>query len=694
MDLYVAQLPGLSVATHLSRELAQENNMPDGRGWRLGHSKHPKKQTKISSLRSDGERSTATEDQGDRPRQPSWLKTLHSSRSQTPVSTLTAGTAVEDIEYGRRERLEMAALYRDSKPKLSRYTSLFASFKDSARIPDFSEPWSEEAPRPFEAYVDPLLVTQSVRLHITSSSSPIPTEHHSGLLRVFEDYRKVRDQKEHLEMLLEETLRDWSQAQIGWSYSEDAYHAEIRRLELLIARGASGMMGLVQARQGSVVDRQRRHRKTSSHDSLARDHRLLPEDKLDAEINRLSDRGNLIHPVLHGRPVSPSSKMAVLSKRFSNTSELLVGTPPDSEKTTLSRHVQSELDLSTMRKARPPSSVTGSDSSDFSARSGDALSDETSIHQTEMQPATECNAFIALRELGTLVARRRGLQPDIFNHKLMMLLSEPMPEEPSIVLDNEADAGAVTLQDINVKKQALEQGVTQTRIAERLHSQPQLSAHQGHRRQFSFEPGADELQALFEEATLDDMYTHYEGPEDSVAQVSSHTIRYTPVIRSERSRGSTQSSRADFGNMSDYPSPAPSLGRSSQGSSTSSSEGMDKTYQEGRRGSQSSVVTAFREDVGSGRVQPRDSGRRSSLASSHTGSCLSVSRDDDDSSGTGLDSGSQAGATASTRKAGDHTSRGESSSAKSTMIPPPPTHKRQGFGGGEDKGSEDMAASG
>ncbi|EMD68629.1 hypothetical protein COCSADRAFT_274733 [Bipolaris sorokiniana ND90Pr] len=689
MDLYVAQLPGLSVATHLSRELAQENNMPDGRGWRLGHSKHPKKQPKVSSLRSDGERSTATEDQGDRPRQPSWLKTLHSSRPQTPVSTLAAGTAVEDIEDGRGECLEMPALYRDSKPKLSRYTSLFSSFKDTTKTPEFSEPWDEEAPRPFEAYVDPLLVTQSVRLHITRSSSPIPTEHHSGLLRVFENYQKVRDQKERLEILLEETLRDWSQAQAGWSYSEDGYHAEIRRLELLIARGTSGMTGLVQARQASVVDRQWRHRKTSSHDSFAQDHKLLPGEKLDAETNRLSEK------VLRGRPVSPSGKMAVLSKRFSDSSELLVGTPPDSEKTTLSCQVQSELELITIHKTRPPSSVTDSAASVFSGGSGDALSDETSFHhQTNMQLATECNAFVALRELGTLVARRRGLQPDSFNDKLMMLLSQSRPEEPSVVLDDEADADPVALQDINVKKQPLEQGVTQTRIAGRFHSQPQLSTQQGHHRQFSFEPGADELQALFEEATLDDIYIHYEGPEDSVAQVSSHAIRYTPVTRSERSRCLTQSLSADFGTRSNNPSPALSLSRNRQGSSTSNPELMNSKYQESRRGSRSSVLTAFREDVGSGRVQPRDSSRNSSLQSSRTGSCLSVSGDD--SSDTGLDSGSQAGAAASIRKAGDHTSRGETGGPKSTMMPPAPApaHKRQGSGEGEDEGSEDMAASG
>jgi hypothetical protein len=70
-------------------------------------------------------------------------------------------------------------------------------------------------------------------------------EHNSGLFRVFEDYRKVREQKESLSLLLEETLKDWKRAEEHWMHSKGRYGAEIRRLELLIARGTSGMTGSV-----------------------------------------------------------------------------------------------------------------------------------------------------------------------------------------------------------------------------------------------------------------------------------------------------------------------------------------------------------------------------------------------------------------------------------------------------------------
>ena len=70
-------------------------------------------------------------------------------------------------------------------------------------------------------------------------------EHNSGLFRVFEDYRNVREQKESLSIMMEETLSDWKKAEQYWDRSKDCYGAEIRRLELLIARGTSGMTGSV-----------------------------------------------------------------------------------------------------------------------------------------------------------------------------------------------------------------------------------------------------------------------------------------------------------------------------------------------------------------------------------------------------------------------------------------------------------------
>jgi hypothetical protein len=102
MDLNVALHPGLSVAAHIARERERDANMLNNNGWRLVHSKQPKKQSKkqpkndpktITPLRIVSDGPTTTDDSGDRRRQPSWLKPRQSSRPETPVSGITA---VED----------------------------------------------------------------------------------------------------------------------------------------------------------------------------------------------------------------------------------------------------------------------------------------------------------------------------------------------------------------------------------------------------------------------------------------------------------------------------------------------------------------------------------------------------------------------------------------------------------------------
>ena len=123
--------------------------------------------------------------------------------------------------------------------------------------------------------------------------------------------------------------------------------------------------------------------------------------------------------------------MKALSKQFGDTvTELPLGTPPadgsgENKIMTLSRKVQSELNLTALKKTRVSPSITSSVASAFSGMSGDPLPDErATFSQAPMDPAAECDALIALRELGTLVARRRGLDAGSFNDGLMMLFAK------------------------------------------------------------------------------------------------------------------------------------------------------------------------------------------------------------------------------------------------------------------------------
>lgn len=71
--------------------------------------------------------------------------------------------------------------------------------------------------------------------------APVPLEFNSGLFHVFEDYRKLRAHKEHLEAREHSTLDHARKVTAQWHQSEIIYEAEIRHLELLIAHSTNVM---------------------------------------------------------------------------------------------------------------------------------------------------------------------------------------------------------------------------------------------------------------------------------------------------------------------------------------------------------------------------------------------------------------------------------------------------------------------
>ncbi|EFQ96643.1 hypothetical protein PTT_00125 [Pyrenophora teres f. teres 0-1] len=607
MDLYVAQLPALSVAAHISRERARSNDdMLDNKSWRkIGQSKPPKKHSKsLTPLKIDKESPIFPEDSADRLRQSSWRK-LQGSRPQTPVSAVPITPVFEDTDEARSERSETPAPRRDSKPKLARYTSLFANFKDNSRASDFSEPWSEDAPPVFPPYVDPLDALQAVRLHMVNSCQPIPLEHYSGLFRIFEDYRKAREQKERLGDLMEVTLQDWEKAEEQWRLAEDRYVAEIRRLELLIVRGTGGMTGFVTIyKRGSIWLTETDSCKLDK-EALPPTYKFLSNAQLDAEIKQRSQKA-LLH-----RPASPSGKMIILSKHLANSKELPVGAPPELNKmTTLSRKVQSELNLASIRKSRP--SITSSIASCFSGGSGDPLPDEAGAPgQTHMDPSIECDALVALRELGTLIARRRGLDATTFLYGLAMLLSHARAEEAIVEPDYEKETCLAQKENVVPTKAQGEQVMTTaTHSVRKYQSQPQLSSQQSHRRQFSFEPGADQLHALAEEARMCDFDRHGSDSDDSAAPLLVRAAR--PALDSQSIMSNLS---AEFSKPSKIPSPVQTVGRMRREGSGSSLQSIYSRPQESRRGSRSSVLTAFRENS-SGNLRPALQVRTSSLQNS------------------------------------------------------------------------------
>jgi hypothetical protein len=169
-------------------------------------------------------------------------KTIHGSRPATPATLAT-----EEPEESRSEPVESTTPRRSSKPKLIRYTSLFTNFKDihESVSPAFAEPWSDVKPDPV-AHVDPMVIIQSIRSHMAKFSTiPIPPEHNSGLYRIFEHYCQLRSTNEVMEAALQQTRDDLATSQARWMGEERRYAEEIRRLELLIAKGTTGVAGFV-----------------------------------------------------------------------------------------------------------------------------------------------------------------------------------------------------------------------------------------------------------------------------------------------------------------------------------------------------------------------------------------------------------------------------------------------------------------
>lgn len=138
--------------------------------------------------------------------------------------------------------METSSPRKPVKPKLARYISGYLSIKEAAKEPDFTEPWNETTPR--QETIDPLASLQSVFAHMNAvPARPIPLQFNSGIFRIFEDYRNLREENERLNNLCNETFAAFRGLETQYEDERIKYNEEIRRLELLVARGTPGMTG-------------------------------------------------------------------------------------------------------------------------------------------------------------------------------------------------------------------------------------------------------------------------------------------------------------------------------------------------------------------------------------------------------------------------------------------------------------------
>jgi hypothetical protein len=205
---------------------------------------------------------------------------------------------------------------------------------------------------------------------------------------------------------------------------------------------------------------------------------------------------------------------------------------------------------------------------------------------------TKSDACLALRELGILVARRRGLNVDSFVDNFMSLLSNvdkadspTTPVEQSDLLND-----PIYAHHLHISKR------TPSHSLRRFQSQPQLSSDTKRRRHFSFEPGEDHLHAMKEESTptASSKSTHVSAPPRSSASANFSYTGLSPS--SEGPRSPYRIPSLDPQDSSRIPTPVQPFGSLRRETSISSIQSTKYASSDARHNSQSSILTAFREN--------------------------------------------------------------------------------------------------
>jgi hypothetical protein len=302
--------------------------------------------------------------------------------------------------------------------------------------------------------------------------------------------------------------------------------------------------------------------------------------------------------------------MTALSRHLSRNhfqTDIIIGTPPSHVSKThvrLLRKTSSELEITDPGNSSLPKSID----SEFSV-SGDPLPDEIEASKAALLGSkVECGAFVALRDLGTLVARRRGIDADKFVENLMLLFLTT-DEEDSRRIDLELRGDKEETLIVAPSSPDLEMsGWTPNHHLRRIQSQPYLIYDdQRRRRHFSFEPGDDQVGAL--ENGID-IYQSQENAQETVSPEFHHTFE----SQLEASLSRRQALNAELRRHSKIPSPLRdhSFGRVRREISVSSILSVSITPQLiDQRDPRPSIVTAIRGSSGS--LRPQSASRSSSI---------------------------------------------------------------------------------
>ncbi|KAK5126204.1 hypothetical protein LTR08_004785 [Meristemomyces frigidus] len=159
--------------------------------------------------------------------------------------------------------------------------------------------WPEDEPYP-DPKAEGLIDTIMCRL-LSSPYESLDPRYNGSLLQIFECYRHVADEKTELQVQLDDEvsrrtvlLQRLVQSQKQWSEERQDYRSEVKRLELLLAKGKRGLAEVTLARQDSQLrQRESERRSRQADDGLETIFKILEKSKRSEDKAWSRQRGAL-----------------------------------------------------------------------------------------------------------------------------------------------------------------------------------------------------------------------------------------------------------------------------------------------------------------------------------------------------------------------------------------------------------------
>jgi hypothetical protein len=388
-----------------------------------------------------------------------WRRMIQPTRARTP-----AALDNDDLDPATNPLTPRRGL----KPKISSYfTSHGAGISAAKAEPSISafhedvfDPkmpsWAADDPFP-QPQAEGLIDSIMCRL-LSKPYEPLEPRFNGMLLQIFESFRNLNDQTEQIRLqmedevarsrLLEKRLQDASKQ---WSEERQDFKAEVKRLELLLAKGKRGLAEVTRARQDSIIRQKDANRRSRMEDDglktifdfLERtgrnDERAWGNQRGTSCVQKHSTPAYLqIAAVFRVRPVSPSAREKRLSQQLLSNAhaDLPFGTPPDvrpstlAEATLLEERAAYDVQCSTVglkSVSEPKTSMSDDTFSTFSCVEDLLPGEAPAVSADE---ALE-DDFIAIQRIANALARRRNIDSAIVMPKLFDLFGVGGPQMPT-----------------------------------------------------------------------------------------------------------------------------------------------------------------------------------------------------------------------------------------------------------------------